>query len=59
MSKRTLARLIIKSYDFTRKNQFERVINFLKTVMFHVEQGTEDIQYTIWYLEDKERLCSK
>jgi hypothetical protein len=57
MDKRTLARLIIKSYDFKEKRQFERVINFLKTVLFHVEHDTDDIQYTIWYLEDKERLC--
>jgi len=59
MTKRQLARLIIKSYDFDKKSQFDRIIQMLKTIMFHVEQGTEEIQYTIWYLEDKERLCSK
>lgn len=57
MTKRQLARLIIKSYDFNKKNQFDRVIQMLKTIMFHVEQNTEDIQYTIWYLEDKKRMC--
>ena len=57
MDKRTLAKLIIKSYDFNQKSQFDRIIDFLKTVMFHVEQ-TENIQYTIWYMEDlKGRAC--
>lgn len=51
MDKRTLAKLIIKSYDFNQKSQFDRIIDFLKTVMFHVEQS-DDIQHTIWYLED-------
>lgn len=57
MDKKTLARLIIKSYDFEKKSQFDRIIDFLKTVMFHVEQS-DDIQYVVWYLEDKRR-CVK
>lgn len=54
MTKRTLARLIIKSYDFDKKSQFDRVIQFLKTVLYHTDNS--DIQDAIWYLEDKRRL---
>lgn len=54
MSKRDLAKLVIKSYDFEKKSQFDRTIQFLKTVLYHTDN--EDIQNIIWYLEDKRRL---
>lgn len=54
MTKRDLARLIIKSYDFNHKSQFDRIIQFLKTVLYHTDN--EDVQSVIWYLEDKKRL---
>lgn len=54
MTKRELARIIIKSYDFKQKSQFDRTIQFLKTVLYHTDN--EDIQNIIWYLEDKRRL---
>jgi hypothetical protein len=54
MTKRDLARLIIKSYDFKQQSQFDRTIQFLKTVLYHTDN--KDIQNIIWYLEDKKRL---
>lgn len=54
MTKKSLAKLIIRSYDFNQKSQFDRVIQFLKTVLYHT--NNEDVQSVIWYLEDKRRL---
>lgn len=60
MTKKTLARLIIKSYDFTSKNDFSKIITFLTTCLYHTEekQEEEDIQSAIWYLTDKRRMCN-
>lgn len=54
MTKKSLAKLIIRSYDFNQKSQFDRIIQFLKTVLYHT--NNEDVQSVIWYLEDKRRL---
>ena len=55
MTKKQLARLIVKSYDFTKRSEFDRVIEWLKTILYHSTKNLDDVQYTIWYLEDKRR----
>ena len=55
MTKKQLARLIVKCYDFTTAAEFDRVIEWLKTIFYHSDKNPDDIQYTIWYLEDKRR----
>lgn len=60
MTRRQLARLIVKSYDYKTKKDFTKVINFLSVCMFHTEekQEEEDIQSVIWHFEDKRRMCN-
>ena len=55
MTKRDLARLIIKSYDFKTKDDYINIIRFLTTCLFHTidNDQSKDIQNTIWYLQDK------
>jgi hypothetical protein len=55
MTKRQLAKIIVKSYDFTQKSEFDRVIEWLKTILYHSTKNLDDVQYTMWYLEDKRR----
>ena len=55
MTKKQLARLIVKSYDFTKQSEFDRVIEWLKTILYHTTKNLDDVQYTLWYLEDKRR----
>lgn len=55
MTKKQLARLIVKSYDFTKQSEFDRVIEWLKTILYHSTKNLDDVQYTMWYLEDKRR----
>jgi hypothetical protein len=55
MTKRQLAKIIVKSYDFTKKSEFDRVIEWLKTILYHSTKNLDDVQYTMWYLEDKRR----
>lgn len=55
MTKKQLARLIVKSYDFTKRSEFDRVIEWLKTILYHSTKNSDDVQYTMWYLEDKRR----
>jgi hypothetical protein len=55
MTKKQLARLIVKSYDFTKTSEFDRVIEWLKTILYHSTKNLDDVQYTMWYLEDKRR----
>ena len=55
MTKKQLARLIIKSYNFTKQSEFDRVIEWLKTILYHSTKNLDDVQYTMWYLEDKRR----
>lgn len=55
MTKKQLARLIVKSYDFTKRSEFDRVIEWLKTILYHTTKNLDDVQYTLWYLEDKRR----
>jgi hypothetical protein len=55
MTKKQLARLIVKSYDFTKRSEFDRVIEWLKTILYHSTKNLDDVQYTMWYLEDKRR----
>ena len=55
MTRRQLAKIIVKSYDFTKKSEFDRVIEWLNMVLFHSTKNNDDVQYTIWYLEDKRR----
>ena len=52
MTKKQLAKIIIKSYDFTERSQFDRILEYLKTVLFHT-MNNADVQNAIWYLEDK------
>lgn len=61
MTRRQLARLIVKSYDYKTKKDFTKVINFLSVCMFHTEekQEEEDIQSVIWHFEDKRRMCNE
>lgn len=55
MTKKDLARLIIKSYDFKTKDDYTNIIRFLTTCLFHTadKDQSNDIQNTIWYLQDK------
>ena len=55
MTKRDLAKLIIKSYDFKTKDDYSNIIRFLTTCLFHTidNDQSKDIQSTIWYLQDK------
>ena len=55
MTKKQLARLIVKSYDFTKRSEFDRVIEWLKIILYHSTKNLDDVQYTMWYLEDKRR----
>lgn len=57
MTRKQLARIIVKSYDYKTKKDFTKVINFLSVCMFHTgeKQEEEDIQSVIWYLEDRRR----
>jgi hypothetical protein len=55
MTKKQLARLIVKSYNFTKRSEFDRVIEWLKTILYHSTKNLDDVQYTMWYLEDKRR----
>lgn len=59
MTRKQLARIIAKSYDYKTKKDFTKVLNFLAVCMFHTEEKQEatDIQNVIWYLEDKRRMC--
>ena len=59
MTKKQLARLIVKSYDFTKQSEFDRVIEWLTTILYHSTKNLADVQYTIWYLEDKRRVVIK
>lgn len=56
MTKKQLARLIVKSYDFTKRSEFDRVIEWLKTILYHSTKNLDEVQYTMWYLEDKRRM---
>ena len=60
MTRKQLARIIVKSYDYKTKKDFTEVINFLSVCMFRTEEKQEekDIQSVIWHLEDKRRLCN-
>ena len=60
MTRKQLARLVVKSYDYKTKKDFTKVINFLSVCMFHTEekQEEEDIQSVIWHFEDKRRMCN-
>lgn len=53
MTKKQLAQIIIKSYDFTERSQFDRILEYLKTILFHT--NNTDVQNAIWYIEDKKR----
>lgn len=54
MDKRQLAKIIIKSFDLTKDEKI-RLIEFLTICMYHADnnQKSNDIQNTIWYLQDK------
>lgn len=54
MDKRQLAKIIIKSFDLTKDEKI-RLIEFLTICMYHTDnnQKSNDIQNTIWYLQDK------
>ena len=59
MTRKQLARIIVKSYDYKTKKDFTKILNFLTVCMFHTEEKAEeeDIQSVIWYLTDKRRMC--
>lgn len=54
MDKRQLAKITIKSFDLTKDEKI-RLIEFLTICMYHTDnnQKSNDIQNTIWYLQDK------
>lgn len=57
MTKRTIAKLMIKCYDFTKESQFINLINFLTICLWHCEDTEKAgiIQNAIWYICDKQK----
>lgn len=58
MTKRALAKLMIKCYDFTTAAEFAELILFLKICLYHTEDSEQanDIQNAIYYVTDKAKM---
>jgi hypothetical protein len=57
MTKKTIAKLMIKCYDFTTEKQFTDLINFLMVCFWHCNDNEKAgiIQNSIWYISDKRK----
>lgn len=55
MNKKTIAKLMISTFDFHSKDEYIRLIEFLTLCMYHSdnEQKSSDIQNAIWYIVDR------
>lgn len=59
MTKRILAKLMIKCWDFKTVQEFNNLIELLTICLYHTDEveKAEDIQNAIWYIVDKKQAC--
>ncbi len=59
MTQRTLAKLMIKCWDFQTEKEFNDLIELLTVCLYHTTEieKAENIQNAIWYIVDKKQAC--